>query len=117
MVGFGDRWLVVWERRLLFEGGAFGDPEFLVADATRMQMLPAAAFDGTSFTFARNDYRGIEGVEQLRADGYAARVAPDGTVLDAAAASRSPVRLFDGCRARGAGANGPRVRHDAASAL
>ena len=46
------------------------------------QRFPAVAHDGTQFVVAWVDYRSNEGIEQLRGDVWAMRVAEDGTLLD-----------------------------------
>ena len=70
------------EGRILRADGSFRGGEFVIANETGRQMFPTAGYDGTQYVIAWADYRAINGVEQMRADVYAARVALDGTLLD-----------------------------------
>ncbi len=88
-----DVYLVVWQEGEAMAGvkdtnilaarvsaaGQTLDPKgFVVCAAAGFQTYPAVAFDGTHFVVAWQDYRNNEDW-----DVYAARVSPDGKVLDA----------------------------------
>lgn len=90
--GDGGEALVVWHgtpgdgtavfaRRVAADGTLPGG-RIDVADAAHDQVTPAVAWDGTGYQVAWVDYRALTGLEQLRGDLWAARVAADGTVLD-----------------------------------
>jgi phosphoribosylformylglycinamidine (FGAM) synthase PurS component len=106
----GDNFLVVWtdERsgsysdiyaaRVTPQGVVLDPSGIAVSTAAYEQCLPTVAFDGANFLVAWEDYRG--GV----ADIYAARMSPQGTVLDpqgiaistATSWQFSPAVAFDG---------------------
>ena len=90
----GDRALIAYsdpnaflqesiEGRILLDDGSFLGGEFEIADPPNRQLFPSVGFDGTDFVVAWSDYREVTGVEQLRADVYAARVTTGGAVIDA----------------------------------
>jgi hypothetical protein len=111
----GTHYLVVWEdyRRHADgsqHGGLYGalvtrtgqpvEPEgFLISDAHSRQGMPSVAFNGANFLVVWEDMRGGQGH-----DVYAARVSPDGTVLDpdgipvatATSSQREPSVVSDG---------------------
>jgi hypothetical protein len=84
----GTNFLVVWRDwrigsgydifgiRLSPNGIALDSVSFAIADVAGDQYYPAVAFDGTDFLVAWEDWR--NGLSDI----YAARVAPQGTVLD-----------------------------------
>ncbi len=85
----GTNYLVVWQGGSQVDiniygarvtpGGQMLDPSgFLVAQAPYMQSSPVPCFDGTNSFVVWQDYRNNAG----ESDVYAARVEPDGTVLD-----------------------------------
>jgi hypothetical protein len=89
----GSPALVVWHDDATIHqddiSGRFVNPDgtmpagqFLISGAPNQQMFPAVGWDGEQYVVAWNDYRHISGIEQSRADIYAARVLPDGAVLD-----------------------------------
>lgn len=89
----GDRALVVWydnanfgdshvEGRIVLEDGSFLGGEIFIADAPNDQFFTRAGVDGDQFIAAWVDFRGNQGIEQLRGDVWAARIGLDGTVLD-----------------------------------
>lgn len=89
----GSRALVTWSARetytpsaivgrLIDADGSFPTGVFLVAEAPNEQMFASSAYDGTQFVTAWTDYRDVNGIEALRGNIYAARIAFDGTVLD-----------------------------------
>lgn len=79
--------------------------EILISDAKRAQFSPAVSYDGTSFLVVWQDERNVVGLDE-NADIYAARVSPDGTLLDpsgiavctAPGEQRHPHAAFDGTR-------------------
>ncbi len=93
-VAYGnDVYLVVWQEgeamagvkdtnihaaRVSADGQPLDPKGFVVCAAAGFQTYPAVAFDGTHFIVAWQDYRNTEDW-----DVYAARVTPDGKVLDA----------------------------------
>jgi hypothetical protein len=110
----GGTYLVVYTRffdgsgvqlygRRISPAGAVS-PEILIADAAGGPATPAVDFDGTNFLVVWQDRRGK--ADYADTDIYAARLAPDGTVLDpsgiaitiAPGTRRSPHVAFDGTR-------------------
>ncbi|MGC4119857.1 MAG: hypothetical protein QM765_35830 [Myxococcales bacterium] len=79
--------------------------EISISEAKRNQFSPAVSYDGTSFLVVWQDERNQAGLDE-NADIYAARVSPDGTVLDpsgiaictAPGEQRHPHAAFDGTR-------------------
>ncbi len=89
----GNQALVVWhdndatnraniEGRFVLADGTMPDGEFLISGAENEQWFPAVGWTGDQYMVAWSDYRHVEGVQQMRADIRASRVAPDGMVRD-----------------------------------
>jgi hypothetical protein len=88
-----DQALVVWhdnatnnyadiEGRFVLSDGTMPEGEFLISGAENHQWFPAVGWTGDQYMVAWSDYRHVDGVQQMRADIRAARVAADGTVRD-----------------------------------
>jgi hypothetical protein len=95
----GTQWTNLYGARLTRTGEVVEPEPFLISSAPSRQGAPSVAFNGTNFLVAWEDMRGAQ-----RYDVYAARVSPQGALLDpdgipvAAAASdqRDPSVASDG---------------------
>ncbi len=91
----GNEALIVWQnndlnlndikgRRITAEGTLLDDNSgFLISGALGNQYLPAVAWDGSRYVVTWVDQRNDQSPQQPRGDIFAARVAREGTVIDA----------------------------------
>ncbi len=106
----GENYLVVWYDdilpgdifgvRVTKDGTVLDTADIRITRALRLQTKPCAAFGGTDFVVAWQDYRD----DGVRPDIYGARVTPQGAVIEpdgflvsmAASGQANPVAAFDG---------------------
>ena len=73
----------IFARRITDDGTLLdSDPGIPVTAAPQAQFVPAAAWDGSEYVVAYEDYRAVPFLDRPVSDVYATRVDSNGTVLD-----------------------------------